>query len=139
MNLQSNSLSPEQKAHSLRHDLSQFTGTQSYYFHPMYPWLKYTDGVRFLLREAGAYWLLDKLGTELAHKFANRLSFWAEVLITSEDDQVHILVLERAWNEQRKATDVVCVLDAMVSPHTFPPGQWSLVFNHRVMCLPSED
>ena len=43
--------------------LEQFTGTEQYYFNPMYRWLRYTDGVRFMAQEGGAYWLLDAIAS----------------------------------------------------------------------------
>jgi hypothetical protein len=52
---------------SLTSQLAQFTGTEQYHYNPLYPWLKYTDGVRFFAGNAGsgAYWFLDIIGTEL--------------------------------------------------------------------------
>ena len=45
--------------------LAQFTGTEQYHFNHLYRWLKYTDGVQYFAVEAGAYWFLDIVGTEL--------------------------------------------------------------------------
>lgn len=140
MNTKTLSHSREQAGHSLRIDLCQFTGTQRYYYQPLYPWLKYTDGVRFFMQEAKCWWLLDKLGTELAPRFAHKMQFWSQVQVTvTEEHGAHILVLEKTWNEQRKASDYTCVLDALVPLTDMPLGTWSFVFNHRVMCLPQED
>lgn len=44
-------------------DLAQFTGTENYYRHTLFTPIKYTDGVKYLAEEAGAYWLLDKVAT----------------------------------------------------------------------------
>jgi hypothetical protein len=38
-------------------ELSQFTGTENHYKHPL--GILYTDGVKYLAKEAGCYWLLD--------------------------------------------------------------------------------
>lgn len=140
MNTKSLSRSREQMGHSLKTDLLQFTGSQRYYFQPLYPWLKYTEGVRFFMQEAKCWWLLDKLGTELAPRFANKMQFWAQVEVTStEEHGAHILVLEKVWDEQRKGSNHICVLDDLVSTTDLPVGTWKFVLNHRVMCLPQED
>jgi len=51
----------------LKSRLSQFTGTTTYFYHPLYPWMRYTDGMKFFCENAGngAYWFLDIMGTEL--------------------------------------------------------------------------
>jgi hypothetical protein len=41
-------------------DLAQFTGTENYYFNPLFGRRnKYSDGVKYVAEVAGAYWLLD--------------------------------------------------------------------------------
>ena len=44
--------------------LKQFTGTDQYYRNPLFPKFRYTDGVKYLAEEAGAYWLLDTIFSE---------------------------------------------------------------------------
>lgn len=39
--------------------LAQFTGTTQWYYHPLFKAYRYTDGIRFLAQNAGAYWLLE--------------------------------------------------------------------------------
>lgn len=43
-------------------DLNQFTGTEHYYKHPLFGF-NYTDGVKYMAEKAGAYWLLDAIGS----------------------------------------------------------------------------
>jgi hypothetical protein len=45
----------------LESELNHFSGTEHYYRH----WLgfNYTDGVKYLAERAGAYWLLDVIGS----------------------------------------------------------------------------
>ena len=45
-------------------ELGQFTGTEHYYFNPLYQEMNYTDGVNYLVATVSAYWLLDIIGTE---------------------------------------------------------------------------
>ena len=51
----------EEKQADLEATLRQFTGTLKYYRSPT--GLLYTDGVRYLAERAGAYWLLDLVGS----------------------------------------------------------------------------
>lgn len=45
--------------------LSNFTGTENYYRHPLCRRVVWTDGVKAFADAAGGYWLLDILATEL--------------------------------------------------------------------------
>ena len=47
-----------QKA-KLINELSQFTGSETFYYHPLFRKFVYTEGVRHLVENAGAYWLLE--------------------------------------------------------------------------------
>ncbi|MDO8954440.1 MAG: hypothetical protein Q7V63_06300 [Gammaproteobacteria bacterium] len=45
-------------------ELNQFTGTEAWYKH----WLSgmvYTDGIKYMAEEAGAYWLIDEIAIRL--------------------------------------------------------------------------
>ena len=53
----------------LMSSLHQFTGTDSYY--QLHPKVLLTDGAKFLADEAGAYWLMDAIGSYLAGFKAN--------------------------------------------------------------------
>lgn len=46
----------------LEENLRQFTGTENYYSNPLYPF-KYTDGIKYLAENGGAYWLLDAIAS----------------------------------------------------------------------------
>lgn len=45
----------------LLNDLKHFTGTECYYYNRLFPNLRYTDGVKYLAENAGAYWLIDAI------------------------------------------------------------------------------
>jgi hypothetical protein len=51
---------------TLATDLAHFTGTEHWYRHPLNGFVTYTDGVQYFAEEAGAYWFLDILATEVA-------------------------------------------------------------------------
>jgi len=42
-------------------DLSQFTGSEHWYRHPINRKFLYTDGVQYVAETAGAYWLIDEI------------------------------------------------------------------------------
>lgn len=44
-------------------DLTQFTGSETWYRHSLVPGVTYTEGVQFMAEKAGAYWLVDKIAT----------------------------------------------------------------------------
>ena len=56
----------QQRINQLKTELSQFTGSETFYRNPLFPGCVYTDGIKHLAEEAEAYWLLD-------HIFANQM------------------------------------------------------------------
>lgn len=46
-------------------DLAGFTGSETFYRHSLNRRFLYTDGTKFFAEQAGAYWLLDIIATEL--------------------------------------------------------------------------
>ena len=40
-------------------DLTQFTGTTTYYRHGMLRFFRFTDGIKYLADQANAYWVID--------------------------------------------------------------------------------
>lgn len=53
------------RSEKLRANLSQFTGSEQWYRHPLNRSVTYTDGAKAFADEAGAYWLFDIFATEL--------------------------------------------------------------------------
>ena len=49
----------------LVNDLDNFTGTENWYRHNLMHDTVYTDGVKYFADQAGAYWFLDIMATEL--------------------------------------------------------------------------
>ena len=70
----------EERAGEIRHGLCFFTGSQKYYRH----WLgiKYTEGVQYLAEKAGAYWLIDAIGSHWATKKSLRAEEFLIVRLT---------------------------------------------------------
>jgi len=42
-------------------DLRQFTGTETWYRHPLNRKVVYTEGVQYVAENGGAYWLIDAI------------------------------------------------------------------------------
>lgn len=58
--------------------LAQFTGSEVLYRHSLLPRVKYTEGVKYVAEEEGAYWLIDEVA------FAQRY----EAAVAEEEFQV---------------------------------------------------
>ncbi|MGZ8220367.1 MAG: DUF6876 family protein [Methylobacter sp.] len=50
---------------NLQIELAQFTGTENYYYLPGLESMLYTDGVKYFAEQAGAYWFLAIVATEV--------------------------------------------------------------------------
>ncbi len=111
-------------------DLAQFTGSETYYRHPLNRKCVYTEGVQFLAAKAGAYWLLDEILLVQPH----------EPILQAAELQVWTLTV----HESRSA-DLVCTdgndhrLYAKAITWTdFPLRTVSLWFANHTLYLPSE-
>ena len=47
--------------------LAQFTGSQNFYRHGLVREVLYTEGVEYVVDNAGAYWLLDEIALVVNH------------------------------------------------------------------------
>lgn len=112
----------------LIHDLKQFTGTEQFYKNPLYPNFVYTDGVKYLAEEAGAYWLIDyvfsnqyekKIGTEPFQVWKMKVEN-DRAVITIDDGNKNII---KKFNLE--FTD-------------FPLAEITLWFTDRTLLLPTE-
>ena len=48
-------------------DLRQFTGTETWFRHPLNRKILYTEGVQYVAEQGGAYWLLDEIALIQLH------------------------------------------------------------------------
>ena len=114
----------------LQSSLGQFIGTELYHFNPLYPWLKYTDGVQYFANKAGggAYWFLDIVGTEV-QPFARRLGFLTVDLTVYREQSAKIVVTDgddhELWEKLIEWTDC-------------PVGTWRFFLQRGVLMLTSE-
>jgi len=79
-------------------DLNHFTGTENYFRHP-FSKVVYTDGVKYVADNAGAYWLIDAI---LSYRRTEPFQVWelkliqagGAVLTMKEDSGQPILVTQ---------------------------------------------
>jgi hypothetical protein len=115
---------------NLQAELEQFTGTENWHrFNPLMRNLLATDGVMHLAKKAGAYWLLDIIGSlKLVGSCRN------EEFITCK------LVKDKDGGAKFTASDgSLKVLYTQKIPYTdFPLDEITLYFIDNVVLLPSE-
>lgn len=113
----------------LLHELQRFTGTENYYHLPMLKKYVYTDGVRYLAQQAGAYWLLE-------HIFLHQ----TDAKIQREEFQVwKIQVLAEGGAKIMVEDGNDKVVKTFKIPFTdFPLPEFSIWFENNVLYLPSE-
>ena len=116
-------------AQELKSALRQFTGTEEWYFHPLFRKYRYTEGVKFLAGEAGAYWLLEKILSNqiLPEVQAERFQFWRLKVAT---DKSATLVCEDG--------NYVNLYTEKIDYTNFPLEEISFFFTDSVLLLPSE-
>jgi hypothetical protein len=73
---------------TLASELSQFTGTEEWYRHPLNRRVTYTEGVKYFAEKAGAYWFLDILATEVAGLINDDQPFIMVRLIVSDNQAI---------------------------------------------------
>ena len=118
-------MSPEELASAL----DEFTGTDGYHKH----WLglRYTDGVKFLADNAGAYWLIDAIGSHQPtcknDKMLCDFQIWR--LEVHDDRSAELICLrdsnDEAFRQHLEFTD-------------FPKIGLKLYLENGVLMLPSE-
>ncbi|MEZ5041542.1 MAG: hypothetical protein R2828_16740 [Saprospiraceae bacterium] len=113
----------------LKAELRQFSGTEQYYFNPLFPSFHYTDGVKYLAEQAGAYWLLYYIFSNQTK--ANLLEQAFQVWKLKVDEDASFKVTVEDGNDQ--------VIDPFKIGFTdFPLDQFELWLIDKVLILPSE-
>lgn len=108
----------------LRGALIQFTGTEQWWRHTPFN-LVYTDGVKYFAEQAGAFWFLDIVATEIE---PTKLDF-AVIKLVSKDNTGSIVVEDGngnvTWEKKIEYTDA-------------PEGVWRFFIQDNIILLPSE-
>lgn len=108
-------------------DLNHFTGSDVLYPHPS--GVFFTDGLHHVAETAGAFWLIDAIGS-----YQNRLRH--------EEFQLWILTVDL----DKHTAVLTCASDSGVPPlitqeiefTDFPLAEIKMYVEHDVLCLPSE-
>jgi len=113
----------------LKSALRQFTGTEEWYFHPLFRKYRYTEGVKFLATEAGAYWLLEKiLSLQLLDVIKGEgFQLWR---LSVQSDKSAILSCEDGNSE--------VIYQEVIDYTDFPLEETCFYFTDSVLLLPSE-
>jgi hypothetical protein len=112
-------------------DLAQFTGTEQWYQHAL--GILYTDGVRHVAQQGGAYWLIDAIASWQFEPdvrddaMLQEIQFWKLVV---NEDRSAVLTCERD-------TDDVAVTQELEFTD-FPLRSIRLFLEDGVLMLPSE-
>ena len=114
------------KTMSKLENLDQFTGTENYYTNPLYPF-EYTDGIKYLAEDGGAYWILDAIASWQKKLDFSQIQFWR---LKVNPNKSAVLTCERDTNEPMITQKI---------PFTdFPLPEITLFLCDGVLLLPSE-
>lgn len=112
-------------------ELGRFVGTSQYYFHPLYAWMKYTDGVKYFCEHAGngAYWFLDIIGTELKKPASMNSMLWVNLMVSGDEASIYA----RNGSSQGRL-----VYNKNIPWTDCPPGKYLFYLQNGVFFLQSE-
>lgn len=111
-------------------DLSQFTGSQIFYRHPLSGGCVYTEGVQYLAEAGSAYWLIDAILCPQLHHPSLRTAEFQVWTLSARDDRSAILICTDGNGERLYVHPI---------PWTdFPLVAVTLWFANRTLYLPSE-
>lgn len=80
-------------------ELSQFTGSEIWYRHPLATRYVYTEGVRYLADKAAAYWLIDSILLLQSHERALGEEFQVWTLAVRPDQSATLCCSDGTDNE----------------------------------------
>lgn len=107
-------------------DLSGFYGTENYYKNPF--GIIYTDGIKYLATELGAYWLINLVASYRKKLQKEEFQLW-KVSVT--DNKVAVITCRRDTGEKPLVTQKVGYTD-------FPVGDFEFYVVNNVMMLKGE-
>ena len=110
----------------LEAELQRFTGTQGYYRN--FTGLLYTDGVRYVAEAAGAYWLIDLVGSHQPKLGDTPLQVWK--LAVRDDKSALVTMVEDDGRRPRVSQEITFT--------DFPLREFSFYCISGVMLLKSE-
>lgn len=103
-------------------------GTEQY--HSNFAGLLYTDGVKLLAEEAGAYWLIDVIASHQIASIVRREPFQVWRMRVTPYNEATIEAFDDLPGRRLAKQGI---------PYTdFPPGEWKFYVVNGVLMLPSE-
>jgi hypothetical protein len=114
---------------NLENELMQFTGSEQVFYLPLFPKFRYTEGVRYLAKEANSYWLLDYIFSNQHDNTIQEQPFQVWKLQVAENRGAQIKV-EDGNNNLIKSFELEFT--------DFPLKQIDLWFIEGTLILPSE-
>jgi hypothetical protein len=109
-------------------DLAQFTGSETWYRHPLMRKITFTSGVKFMADKAGAHWLLDIIVSHQLDPKVSKEPFQVWTL-TVDGNKGNITCEDGNGNE---------VTHQHIEFTDFPLKEIKLWFTDNVILLPSE-
>ena len=110
--------------------LYQFTGTETWWRHPLNRNVLYTDGAQFVAEAGGAYWLLDEIACAQLSSDAVVIEAFQVWRLTVKPDQSATLVCEDGNN--------TVVYSKAIEFTDFPLDEITFYYTDHVILLPSE-
>ena len=114
----------------IKADLAQFTGTETWYRHPLVKTVLYTEGAQYVAEAGGAYWLLDEIAfaqKSVQAVAAEGFQLWK---LTVKPDHTARLVCEDGNGGK--------VFSKSIEYTDFPLPDIAFYFTNNVILLPSE-
>jgi hypothetical protein len=112
---------------------ASYYGTENHHFNPLYPAMKYTDGIQFVGAN-GFGWLIDDIGFNLHEKMAKDGKGFYCVVLDVQDTRAKITVCVDMEDE-----NFIGVLAQKKIDYTDAPvGRMRLYWQDGVLLLPSE-
>jgi hypothetical protein len=111
-------------------DLSQFTGSEQWYWHGLVRGVLFTDGAKYVADTGGAYWLLDEIA--LAQRGSKR--------VAGEEFQLWKLAVKADKTATLSCDDGNgnAVFTKAIKFTDFPLEGITLCYSNKVILLPGE-
>lgn len=114
---------------TLKQELRYFSGSEQFYYHPLFKSYAYTEGVQYLAQEAQSYWFLELIFSHQSLPKAKEQAFQAWCLKRKEDYSATITLEDGNKNP---------VLGFNLPFTDFPLNEITLWFVGETLLLPSE-
>lgn len=123
-------MNAEQKAAFIKSELRNFTGTETWFRHPLFRKFLFTEGVQFLAEAAECFWLIDMIyGFQLDQQAVKDEYFQTWDLTVGENKTATLTCGDGNDN---------IVFTHSLTFTTFPLDSIRLFFTDNVLLLPSE-